>query len=383
MQQWLRSFVVKPEDLATLIYTSGTTGESKGVMLTHGNIASNLNYSTRTFNWDPESSCISFLPLSHITARHLDYALFCYGATLAYCGHFDRLPAAIASIRPTVFVAVPRVYEKIRDGSKGVRRANPRSRSFLPGPSRLAAVTTKKFCGGRHPLPSAGGWPIVWFSKKVKQAFGGRVRDYIAGGAPLGVETAGWFADIGIRIFEGYGLTETSPVLALNNAKNHRMGSVGKPIESVEYRIASDGELLVRGPFVFAGYWHKPEATREAIEADGWFHTGDIGRVDEDGFLYITDRKKELLKTSGGKMIAPQPIEAKLNKSPLVTNCSRGRRSAQISKRVDRAQLSGARGLCAAAGNRLLLARRAARQSGCKFGIPGYGPPRQRGLGKL
>jgi long-chain acyl-CoA synthetase len=154
--------------------------------------------------------------------------------------------------------------------------------------------------------------------KKVKQAFGGEVRDYIAGGAPLGFETAGWFADVGIRIFEGYGLTETSPVLALNNAQNHRIGSVGKPIESVECRIAPDGELLVRGPFVFVGYWHKPEATREVMETDGWFHTGDIGRLDDDGFLYITDRKKELLKTSGGKMIAPQPIESKLNASSLV-----------------------------------------------------------------
>ena len=133
-----------------------------------------------------------------------------------------------------------------------------------------------------------------------------------------GSETAGWFADVGIRIFEGYGLTETSPVLALNNAQNHRMGSVGKPIESVECRIAPDGEVLVRGPFVFAGYWHKPDATREVMEPDGWFHTGDIGRLDEDGFLYITDRKKELLKTSGGKMIAPQPIESKLNASSLV-----------------------------------------------------------------
>jgi long-chain acyl-CoA synthetase len=154
--------------------------------------------------------------------------------------------------------------------------------------------------------------------KKVKQAFGGKVRDYLAGGAPLGRETAAWFADVGIRIFEGYGLTETSPVLALNNAQNHRMGSVGKPIESVECQIAHDGEVLVRGPFVFAGYWQKPEATREVMEADGWFHTGDIGRLDEDGFLYITDRKKELLKTSGGKMIAPQPIESKLNANLLV-----------------------------------------------------------------
>ena len=130
------------------------------------------------------------------------------------------------------------------------------------------------------------------------------------------MDTAGWFADVGIRIFEGYGLTETSPVLALNNARDHRIGSVGKPIESVECRFAADGELLVRGPFVFAGYWHKPEATAQAIETDGWFHTGDIAASGRDGFLYVTDRKKELIKTSGGKMIAPQPIESKLNNSP-------------------------------------------------------------------
>ena len=174
----------------------------------------------------------------------------------------------------------------------------------------------------RGKTPSSLRWRLAdrLVFKKVKQAFGGRVRDYIAGGAPLGLATAGWFADVGIRIFEGYGLTETSPVLALNNAKDHRMGSVGKPIETVECRFAPDGELLVRGPFVFAGYWQKPEATAEAIEADGWFHTGDIGRQDEDGFLYITDRKKELIKTSGGKMIAPAPIESKLNNSPLVAN---------------------------------------------------------------
>jgi long-chain acyl-CoA synthetase len=318
MQQWLRSFQVKPEDLATLIYTSGTTGEPKGVMLTHGNIASNLNYSTRTFAWNTDSSCISFLPLSHITARHLDYALFCKGATLAYCGNFDKLPAALTAVKPTVFVAVPRVYEKIREVVE--RRAG--SKATLKKLFAWALAT-----GRRHReeillgrIPSSFRWRLAdrLVFKKVKQAFGGKVRDYIAGGAPLGLETAGWFADVGIRIFEGYGLTETSPVLALNNAQNHRIGSVGKPIESVECQIAPDGEVLVRGPFVFAGYWHKPEATREVIDTDGWFHTGDIGRLDGDGFLYITDRKKELLKTSGGKMIAPQPIESKLNNSPLV-----------------------------------------------------------------
>jgi long-chain acyl-CoA synthetase len=320
MEHWLRSYAVKPQDLATLIYTSGTTGEPKGVMLTHGNIASNLNYSTRAFSWDPNSSCISFLPLSHITARHLDYALFCYGASIAYCGNFDRLPGALTTIQPTVFVAVPRVYEKIRDEVQRRAGSKPAVKKLFTWALATGRRHREQILRGK--TPSSLRWRMAdrLVFQKVKQAFGGKVRDYLAGGAPLGVDTAGWFADVGIRIFEGYGLTETSPVLALNNSHDHRIGSVGKPIESVECRFAADGELLVRGPFVFAGYWHKPEATAQAIESDGWFHTGDIARQDADGFLYVTDRKKELLKTSGGKMIAPQPIESKLNNSPLVAN---------------------------------------------------------------
>jgi long-chain acyl-CoA synthetase len=321
MEQWLSSSPVKPQDLATLIYTSGTTGEPKGVMLTHGNIASNLNHSTRTFDWNTDSTCISFLPLSHITARHLDYALFCYGATLAYCGSFDRLPAAITSVKPTVVVAVPRVYEKIREVVERRAASKPIVKKLLTW--AIANGRRHREETLRGAIPTSLSWRLadrLVFQKIRQQAFGGRAHDFISGGAPLGMETAGWFADLGIRIFEGYGLTETSPVLALNNAQNHRIGSVGKPIESVEYKFALDGELLVRGPFVFVGYWHKPDATREAIETDGWFHTGDIGRVDGDGFLYITDRKKELLKTSGGKMIAPQPIEGKLNSSLLVAS---------------------------------------------------------------
>jgi long-chain acyl-CoA synthetase len=322
LEQWIRGFAVSPQDLATLIYTSGTTGEPKGVMLTHGNIASNLNYSTRAFSWGPHSTCISFLPLSHITARHLDYALLCYNATIAYCGDFNRLPAALLAVQPTVFVAVPRVYEKIRDEVR--RRAG--SKPILTKLFSWALGT-----GRRHrdevllgKTPASPNWRLAnrLVYKKVRQAFGGKVQDFISGGAPLGMDTAGWFADVGIRIFEGYGLTETSPVLALNNSKDHRIGSVGKPIESVEYQFAADGELLVRGPFVFSGYWHKPEATAEAIEPDGWFHTGDIGRVDEGGFLYVTDRKKELIKTSGGKMIAPQPIEGLLKDSLLIDNAA-------------------------------------------------------------
>ncbi len=292
IERWLRSFAVKPQDLATLIYTSGTTGDSKGVMLTHGNIASNLNYSTRNFAWDANSSCISFLPLSHITARHLDYALFCYGATLAYCGNFDRLPAALTSVQPTVFVAVPRVYEKIRDVVQQRAGAKPAVKKLFNWALATGHRHRDEILRGK--TPSSLRWRLAdrLVFKKVKQAFGGKVHDYIAGGAPLGSATAGWFADVGIRIFEGYGLTETSPVLALNNAKDHRIGSVGKPIESVECRFAPDGELLVRGPFVFAGYWHKPEATAEAIEADGWFHTGDIGAPGR-GWLPLHHRPQE------------------------------------------------------------------------------------------
>jgi long-chain acyl-CoA synthetase len=223
-------------------------------------------------------------------------------------------------VQPTVFVAVPRVYEKIRDEVKRRAGIKPLSSKIF----HWAIATGRRHRGQilRGQTPSSLSWRLAnrLVYQKVRQAFGGKVKDFLSGGAPLGLDTASWFADVGIRIYEGYGLTETSPVLALNNATNHRMGSVGKPIESVEVRFTSDGELLVRGPFVFSCYWHKPEATAEAIDPDGWFHTGDIARVDDDGFLFVTDRKKELIKTSGGKMIAPQPIEGKLNASLLVEN---------------------------------------------------------------
>jgi long-chain acyl-CoA synthetase len=322
LDRWLRSFSVSPQDLATLIYTSGTTGEPKGVMLTHGNIASNLNYSTRAFSWGPDSTCISFLPLSHITARHLDYALLCYNATIAYCGDFNKLPAALIAIQPTVFVAVPRVYEKIRDEVRKLAASKPILTKLFAWALGTGHRHRDEILRGKKPASPNWGLANRLVYKKVRQAFGGKVQDFLAGGAPLGMDTAGWFADVGIRIFEGYGLTETSPVVALNNGKDHRIGSVGKPIESVEYQFAPDGELLLRGPFVFVGYWKKPEATAEAIEPDGWFHTGDIGRIDEDGFLYVTDRKKELIKTSGGKMIAPQPIEGLLKDSLLIDNAA-------------------------------------------------------------
>jgi long-chain acyl-CoA synthetase len=301
MQPWLRSFDVKPEDLATLIYTSGTTGEPKGVMLTHGNIASNLNYSTRDFKWNANSSCISFLPLSHITARHLDYALFCYGATLAYCADFNRLPAALTAIQPTVFVAVPRVYEKIRDvvhWPPASRRDSARADAlFLV----LASGRSFGFQEGQAGVWRQGPRLYRWGS-----ASGCRHSRLVCRCRHSHLR----------RLRSHRNLARAGPEQCAGSP--HRFGGQADRIGGIPF--APDGELLVRGPFVFAGYWHKPEATREAIEADGWFHTGDIGRVDEDGFLYITDRKKELLKTSGGKMIAPQPIEGKLTNSVLVAN---------------------------------------------------------------
>ena len=306
------AYDVAPNDLATLIYTSGTTGEPKGVMLTHGNIASNVNYSLAGFDIAQQDACISFLPLSHITARHLDYAIYTKQATVAYCPSFEKLPAALKEIRPTVLVAVPRVFEKVRQEAE-------RQASLSGAKKRIFGWAVKT--GQKHredilqgKAPTGLGWKLankLVFSK-IQQGFGGRVRYYIAGGAPLGMDTASWFAGMGIRILEGYGLTETSPVLAINTTAAYRIGSVGKPLPNVECSIAEDGELLVRGPNVFPGYWHKPGETAEAFDAEHWFRTGDIGRIDDDGFLYITDRKKELLKTSGGKLVAPQPIENKL-----------------------------------------------------------------------
>ncbi|MGC2161539.1 MAG: long-chain fatty acid--CoA ligase [Silvibacterium sp.] len=312
------AYSVVPEDLATLIYTSGTTGEPKGVMLTHGNIASNINESLSGFDIGVNDSCISFLPLSHITARHLDYAIYSRQATVAYCGSFDKLPAAMAAVKPTVFVGVPRVYEKFRQEVE--RRASLSGVKQRMLQWAIASGAKHRETVARGEQPGALAWKLgnTLVYNKMRGGFGGRVRFFIAGGAPLGLDTAHWFASAGIRVLEGYGLTETSPVLAINTPAANRMGSVGKPLPQVACRIADDGELLVKGPNVFEGYWKHPLREPENFDADGWFMTGDIGHLDADGFLYITDRKKELLKTSGGKLIAPQPIENKLKANVLV-----------------------------------------------------------------
>ena len=313
---------VEPKDLATLIYTSGTTGEPKGVALTHANIAANQNYAPVGFHFDETDALISFLPLSHVTARALDYIMYTFGVQVAYCSKFDKLPQAMREIRPTVFVGVPRVFEKIRQEVERQAALSPMKKRLLAWAIGVGAGYRDTVYDGRR--PSSLLWKTVdkLVYSKVREAFGGRVRVFVSGGAPLGVDTANWFASVGIALLEGYGLTETSPLIALDTPVIHRLGSVGKLLGNVECKQAADGELLVRAPSVFAGYWQKPETTAECIDAEGWFHTGDIGHFDADGFLFITDRKKELLKTSGGKLVAPHPIENKLTNNVMVAQAA-------------------------------------------------------------
>ena len=314
LEQRARS--IGPDDLATIVYTSGTTGNSKGAMLTHGNIASNIQCSLLGFDVHPGLLSVSFLPLCHITARHVDFAMLYHGVTLAYCPFIERLPETLLEVRPSLFVAVPRVYEKIYGQAIQKAKAFPKSAIF-----KWALSVGEKYkamiLAGR--TPTSGTWRLankLVFSK-IRAGMGGGVDTFISGGAPLGRELAEWYATVGIRIHEGYGLTETSPVIALNTPTNHRIGTVGKTMPNLEVRLAEDGEILVRGPSVFEGYWNRPDESRAAFEGE-WFKTGDIGNIDADGYLSVTDRKKDLIKTSGGKFIAPQPIENALKLNPYV-----------------------------------------------------------------
>jgi long-chain acyl-CoA synthetase len=307
---------VGADDLATIIYTSGTTGTPKGAMLTHGNMAANISYSLSGFAIRGGEISISFLPLSHVTARHVDFAMLSRGVTLAYVSFVDQLPQALLEVRPTIFVGVPRVYEKVHGQvdlkAKGFPKRWIYRWALSVGRAHRAEILADQ-------TPSSLAWKLCnrLVYSKVRAGMGGRAEVFISGGAPLGRELAEWYADIGIRIDEGYGLTETSPVIAVNSPKAHKLGTVGKPLENVQVRVAEDGEILVRGPSVFKAYWKRPDETRAAL-VDGWFKTGDIGNLDGDGFLSITDRKKDLIKTSGGKFIAPQPLENSLKHNALI-----------------------------------------------------------------
>jgi long-chain acyl-CoA synthetase len=312
----------QPDDVATLIYTSGTTGEPKGVMLTHNNIHSNvLAASQFAVQTDASDVALSFLPLSHIFQRMVDYLIFRNGTTIAYVPIIDQVVQALGEVKPTLAVAVPRVYEKVYArilSAEGVKRT-------LVLWARQQALTYAEIkLAGRDPsaalkLKHAVADRLVF--RKVRGVLGGRIRFFVSGGAPLPKQIALFFYGAGVTILEGYGLTETSPVTNVNTPSAIRFGTVGKVIPGTEQKIADDGEILVRGPQVMKGYYKDDQATGTVIDGDGWFHTGDIGAIDEDGFLRITDRKKDILVTAGGKNIAPQPIQNAAKLSRFVSEC--------------------------------------------------------------
>jgi long-chain acyl-CoA synthetase len=311
---------ITPDDVATLIYTSGTTGTSKGVMLSHGNLTTCAKMASKQAEWTPGDVYLSFLPLSHVTARHVDYVCYLDGVSLAYCAVFDQLPQMLQEARPTIIVAVPRVYEKVRaeaerQAGRGLRR------KIFDWAVRVGEKHKDEIARGETPTDLSWKLANQLVFSRIRQGFGGRGRAYFSGGAPLGKDMAEWFCAVGVPIMEGYGLTETSPTLSVNRRGAFKIGSVGKVNEGVQLKIAEDGEILVKGPTVFKGYWNMPEETRNSF-VDGWFKTGDIGELDSEGFLSITDRKKDLIKTSGGKFIAPQPIENALKANVLIAQAA-------------------------------------------------------------
>ena len=311
---------IQPDDLATLIYTSGTTGTSKGVMLSHGNLTSCALTASKKSEWIKGDVYLSFLPLSHVTARHVDYICYLDGVTIVYCANFDQLPQMLQEAKPTIIIAVPRVYEKVRQEAER-RAGHGLKRTIFDWAVRVGEGHKEEIARGETPRSPVWKLANKLVYEKIRQGFGGRSRGYFSGGAPLGKEMAEWFCSVGIPVMEGYGLTETSPTLSVNRPGEFRIGSVGRVNEGLQLKIAEDGEILVKGPTVFKGYWEMPEETRAAF-VDGWFKTGDIGELDKDGYLYITDRKKDLIKTSGGKFIAPQPIENALKMNVLVAQAA-------------------------------------------------------------
>jgi len=321
-----RAATVQPDDLATLIYTSGTTGDPKGVMLTHSNLGSNVETCAADIFaiLGPKDSLLSFLPLCHVFERMGgEFVMLKRGCTIAYAESFDKVPQNLLEIKPTILISVPRLFEKVMARVQEKVATAPAFRQKL---FAFGEATGRAAFEARQRGESLSPWLALKLAladrlvlKTVRAGLGGEVRVAVSGGAALPKEIGLFFGSMGLPILEGYGLTETSPVIAVNTPKNYRHGSVGKPIEGVQVKLAEDGEICVRGPNVMKGYYNKPEATAEAIDPEGFFHTGDVGRLDDDGYLYITDRKKDLIVTSAGKKIAPQPIEGLLKTHPLIT----------------------------------------------------------------
>jgi long-chain acyl-CoA synthetase len=320
----LRTSRVLSTQLSSLIYTSGTTGEPKGVMLTHENFCSNVTDTHKDLPLDSSRDlAFSFLPLAHVYGRMIDYSFLFHGITVAYVETVEQISQAMLELHPTRFAAVPRVFEKmyariLEQGSKtrGVKRR------LFDWAMKVASQSARWRCGEKTaPLSVKLQWAVanLLVYSKIRANTGGKLEVVLSGGAPLSKNLTEFFWAVGIPIYQGYGLTETSPVLTSNYPRN-RAGSSGKAIPNVELKIAADGEILARGPCVMQGYYKNPEATREVLDADGWFSTGDIGYLDEDGYLFITDRKKDLIKTAAGKFVAPQPIENMLKSSPYLLN---------------------------------------------------------------
>ena len=307
-----------PNDVATLIYTSGTTGDPKGVMLTHNNLHSNVVAVRKLLTVTDEDTTLSFLPLSHVLQRLADYLLLANGCTITYAHSLSTVADDLKIVQPTVVVSVPRVYERVYNKVMDV--PGPKAR-LVQWAREVASAWTEETLAGRQP---SGVLKLVHrvadrlVFKKIRAAVGGRIRFFVSGGAPLEPTIARFFYGAGITILEGYGLTETSPVTNINTPEHFKIGTVGPPVPGTEVRIAPDGEILIRGPQVMKGYFNQPDETAKVLSKDGWFHTGDIGEIDAEGFLRITDRKKDLIVTAGGKKIAPQPIENRLKTNTYV-----------------------------------------------------------------
>ncbi len=305
---------LKKEGLASIVYTSGTTGQAKGVCLTHDNFLSNCRSSLDVLPFNENDVCLSFLPLSHVFERMASYYFtLTIGGTIAYAENMESVGRNLKEVRPTYACAAPRFYEKLHAGIMEKASQSPPSKQKA---LECALNTAKEYARAKLNNLEAG--PALWLKyhcakififRRINEAVGGRIRFFISGSAPLSKELAEFFYSVGIFIFEGYGLTETSPVVTVNTFRALRYGSVGRPIKDVEVKTASDGEILIKGPSVMNGYYKNDRATAESIDPEGWLHTGDIGYFDADGFLYITDRKKDIIITAGGKNIAPQNVE--------------------------------------------------------------------------